>query len=121
MILQDDLKHHKRIFFCNLINYISAWCRAPMVVIIITMTADLFVKISFAEMRIAFNMFNFPTGMMLLHFIITVGFPGRFMISVIPVMGKSNAGTYKYQSRCSHYNLFNSSLHGFSPLFWLRF
>jgi hypothetical protein len=58
------------------------------VVIIITIAAHLFVTISFADRAIGFKMFVAPPWRLLLYFKVTACFPWRFVIQVIPVMGK---------------------------------
>ena len=87
-ILHDDFKHHNRIFFCGFIDHIPAGCRPPMVVIIITIAAGRFVNISLAVIRVGFKFLIGPARGLLFYFVITVGFPGRLVIPIIPVLGK---------------------------------
>ena len=92
-----------------------------MAVAIVAMIAELFVTVSFAVAGGGSVLFLVPAAMMLLHFIMSIGFAGRSVIPVIPVMGKGSTGAHKQQGCCDHYNFLDSCLHGFSPWLRLRF
>jgi hypothetical protein len=102
-------------------KYIPAMGRAPMAIAIRAMIAELFVTVSFPVAGGGSVMFLVPAAMMLLHVIMAIGFAGRSVIPVIPVMGKGSTGTHQQQGCCDHHNFLDLCLHGFSPLLWLRF